>query len=252
VLGAHGLEGRVTIDPSKRVGNFFYNLVWTLGYPAFWTSSRPVVLHRERARLPGGYILAANHTSPYDVPCLMATHPRVMDFVSITEIMSKPLLGWFFRNMGTFALDRSRRDPQAVRVILDRLAQGHVVTMFPEGRIPTREQSVLHGGSIRRGIGRIAQLASAPVLPCVILGTGAYQKFTSWLPLQRTIYAVNFGEPIPPTDANEDPAGELLEKRLTEAYYALHAELLDEVERRGLSNRLSREFWSNRLEQRRS
>jgi 1-acyl-sn-glycerol-3-phosphate acyltransferase len=227
------------------LGNLFYNLVWTLGYPAFWTSSSPVVLHRERATFPGGYILAANHTSPYDVPCLMATHPRAMDFVSITEIMSKPFLGWFFRNMGTFAVDRSRRDAQAVRVILDRLAQGHIVTMFPEGRIPSREQSVLHGGSIRRGIGRIAQLANAPIVPCVILGTVAYRQFKSWLPLQRTIYAMNFGEPMQPTSVDEDPEGEAIERKLTAAYQALHAELLAEVERRGLSNRLSREFWTN-------
>lgn len=224
------------------MGTLFYNTVWTLGYPAFWTSSSPVVLHLERAKLAGGYILAANHTSPYDVPCLMATHPRVMDFVSITEVMNKPFVGWLFRNMGTFALDRSRRDPQAVRLILDRLARGHVVTMFPEGRIPTREQSVLHGGSIKRGIGRIAQMANVPIVPCVILGTVAYRRFTSWLPLRRTIYAVNFGEPISPTNADDDPDGEQLETQLVESFHALFSELIDEVERQNLTHRLSLEF----------
>jgi 1-acyl-sn-glycerol-3-phosphate acyltransferase len=228
------------------VGNLFYNTVWALGYPAFWTSSSPVVLHRERAKLPGGYILASNHTSPYDVACLIAITPRVMDFVSITEIMNRPLPGWFFRNMGTFAVDRSRRDPQAVRAILERLERGRVVAMFPEGRIPSREQSVLHGGPIKRGIGRIAQLANAPIVPCVILGTVAYQKFTSWLPLQRTIYGVTFGEPIEPTKSDQDPEGETLERRLRDAYQSLQTELLHEVDRRGLSNRLSREFWTNR------
>jgi 1-acyl-sn-glycerol-3-phosphate acyltransferase len=228
------------------LGRLFYNTVWTLGYPAFWTSSNPIVLHRDRAKPAGGYILAANHTSPYDVPCLMATHPRMMDFVSITEVMSKPFIGWLFRNMGTFALDRSRKDPQTVRVILDRLAQGHVVTMFPEGRIPAREQSVLHGGSIKPGIGRIAQLAGAAIVPCVIIGTVAYARFKSWLPLRRTIYAVNFGEAIVPTDQRADPEGKALEAQLVAAYHALHAELLAEVDRRGLSERLSREFWSNR------
>ena len=133
------------------LANFFYNTVWAIGYPAFWTSSSPSSCIAT-ARRAGGYILAANHTSPYDVACLIAIHPRIIDFVSITEIMSKPVVGWFFRNMGTFAVDRSRKDPQAVRVILDRLAQGHVVTMFPEGRIPTREQSVLHGGSLAAGL----------------------------------------------------------------------------------------------------
>ncbi len=225
------------------MGRLFYNTIWTLGYPAFWTSANPVILHRERAKLAGGYILAANHTSPYDVPCLMATHPRVMDFVSITEVMNKPFVGWLFRNMGTFALDRSRRDPQAVRVILDRLDRGHVVTMFPEGRIPTREQSVLYGGAIRRGIGRIAQMANVPIVPCVILGTVAYRRFTSWLPLRRTIYAANFGEPISPTNASDDPDGEQLEAKLVQSFHALFSELIEEVAKRELSDRLSMDFW---------
>jgi 1-acyl-sn-glycerol-3-phosphate acyltransferase len=224
------------------LSDLFYNTVWTLGYPAFWTSSRPIVLHRERAARQGGYILAANHLSPYDVPCLMATHPRVMDFVSITEVMRKPLVGWLFRNMGTFALDRSRADGATVRVILDRLARGRVVTMFPEGRIPTREQSVLNGGKIRPGIGRIAQLANVPIVPCVILGTVAYQRFTSWLPLRRTIYAVNFGEMLMP--APEDDSGEQLQSRIVESYQALNAELMTEVERRKLTKRLSLGSWS--------
>jgi 1-acyl-sn-glycerol-3-phosphate acyltransferase len=173
----------------------------------------------------------------------MAVHPRVMDFVSITEVMNKPFVGWLFRNMGTFALDRSRSDPQAVRVILDRLQRGHVVTMFPEGRIPTREQSVLHGGSIRRGIGRIAQLANVPILPCVILGTVAYRRFTSWLPFRRTIYAVNFGDIIPPTDPDHDGDGKQMEDQLQKAYAALYQELTTEIARRNLTDRASLDFW---------
>ena len=40
------------------------------------------------------------------------------------------------------------------------------------------------------------QLADAPVIPCVIIGTDAYYKVRSWLPLRRVRYGANFGEPI--------------------------------------------------------
>lgn len=226
------------------MSDFFYNTVWTLGYPAFWTSSRPIVLHCERVQRVGAYILAANHLSPYDIPCLMAVHPRVIDFVSIREVMGKPFVGWLFRNMGAFALDRSRADPTTVRVILERLARGRVVAMFPEGRIPTRENSVLHGGPTRGGIGRLAQLAQVPIVPCVILGTVAYSRFTSWLPLRRTIYAVNFGEAIVPADPSIDPDGRNCELQLSAAYGSLYAELNEEAARRGLASRLSDDSWA--------
>jgi 1-acyl-sn-glycerol-3-phosphate acyltransferase len=222
------------------LSNLFYNLVWTLGYPAFWTSSRPIVLHRERAKRSGAYILAVNHFSPYDIPCLMATHPRVMDFVSITEVMRKPFVGWLFRNMGTFALDRNRADPQTVRVVLDRLARGRIVTMFPEGRIPTPEQSVLNGGRIRRGIGRIAQLADVPIVPCVILGTVAYRRFASWLPVRRTIYGVNFGKALMPTPDSQDPDGTMLETQLVDSLRSLDRELVAEATNLGVVERLAR------------
>ena len=50
-------------------------------------SSRPLVLHPERARRDGAFILAANHTSPYDVPLLMRHTPRRLDFVNIRRLL---------------------------------------------------------------------------------------------------------------------------------------------------------------------
>ena len=117
--------------------------------------------------------------------------------------------------------------------------------MFPEGRIPTRDQSVLNGGPLRGGVGRIAQLAQVPILPCVILGTVAYSRFASWLPLRRTIYAVNFGEAILPTPCEEDPDGKRAEERLRASYQALYGELSEEVERRKLGARLSLDSWAD-------
>jgi 1-acyl-sn-glycerol-3-phosphate acyltransferase len=204
------------------MSDWYYNIVWHLCAPAFTVSSSPVILHRERSEREGAYLLAANHLSPYDVACLMKVTPRLLDFVSIVEMFKKPLVGWFFRNMNAFPLDRGRIDTATTRIIFDRLRKGRVVALFPEGRIRTIEESVLQGGNFKRGVLRIAQLANVPILPVVIVGTTAYHRVNSWLPIRRTVYGVNYGEAIEPS-AGEDE--EALAARLKTAFLELYAEL---------------------------
>src|SRR3954468_12639803 len=164
----------------------FYDIVVFIGRFPFWVSSRVTLLHLDRAARDGAYILACSHTSPYDIPVLMRSSPKRLDFVSIAEVFAKPFVGWFFGNMNAFALDRGRRDSATVRIILDRLARGRSVVMFPEGHIRKPEQSVVRGAPFRGGVARIARLAGAPILPVVAWGTPAYSRFTAWLPHRRT------------------------------------------------------------------
>jgi 1-acyl-sn-glycerol-3-phosphate acyltransferase len=208
------------------VSDLAYNIVWQIGVTAFWTSSSPIMLHRDRLKRPGAYILAPSHLSPYDVPCLMAIAPRNLDWVSIVETFRNPLVALLFSSVNTFALDRSKPDSPTVRTIFDRLKRGRVVAMFPEGKIKTLETSVLNGAPFKPGIGRIAQIADVPVIPCAIVGTGVYSRFTSWLPLRRVRYGVNFGEPmfVRKDIGKAEALAEFLEQ-LRQAYLDLYAEL---------------------------
>jgi 1-acyl-sn-glycerol-3-phosphate acyltransferase len=207
----------------------FYNLLWYGGYPAFWVSSSPTVLNAQVTRRPGAYILAANHFSPYDIPLLMRHTARNLDFVSIVEVFRNPFVGWLYGSMNAFPLDRSKPDAPTVRIILDRLARGRAVAMFPEGQFRSEANSVVTGGPIRPGIGRIALLAAVPVIPCVLVNSKAYSKFGSWLPLRRTWYGIHYGQPLEPDRAILDAvaaAGEL-EGRLCQALRALYVALLN-------------------------
>jgi 1-acyl-sn-glycerol-3-phosphate acyltransferase len=212
------------------MSDVMYKWVVRIGYHAFWVSSRPIVLHRDRiAHRDGPYILAPNHLSPYDVPCLMAQMPRrkLLDFVSITELFQNRLTAWFLRSVNAFPLDRSRADSPTVRIILDRLARGRIIAMFPEGGFRSEASSVLNGGEIKPGVAKLAQLAGVPVIPCVIVGTKAYSKPASWLPLKRVRYGVAYGEPLYVSKEREDAeARERFLLELKRAYRLLHAELL--------------------------
>jgi 1-acyl-sn-glycerol-3-phosphate acyltransferase len=204
------------------VSGWYYNIVWCACWPAFGVSSSPIVLHRERGRRPGAFLLAANHLSPLDVPCIMKETPRQIDFVSIVEVFRNPIIAWFYGNMGAFPLDRGRVDTGTTRTIFDRLKQGRVVGIFPEGSVQTDQTSVLNGGRLKPGVLRIAKLADVPIMPVVIVGTRAYHRIWSWLPLRRVRYGVNFGELIEPQEGEEIAE---LEARLREAYRSLHEEL---------------------------
>jgi 1-acyl-sn-glycerol-3-phosphate acyltransferase len=209
------------------LSDWFYRMVRGVGRSAFFVSSSPVVLHRERANRKGGYILASNHFSAYDVPCLIRHTPRLLDFVSIVEIFRVPLARWFFTNMNAMPLNRGRVDTVTTRQILDRLARGRVVAMFPEGRVQDEVGSVLSGGRIRSGVFGLARKANVPVIPTVILGTKAYNQFVHWLPLRRTVYALNYGEPMFPSERWDDPAA--AEEELRAVYRQLHQELLEAI-----------------------
>jgi 1-acyl-sn-glycerol-3-phosphate acyltransferase len=201
------------------LGDWFYNVVVFAGRHPFWLSSSPIILHADRIQRDGPLILASSHLSAYDVPLLMRHTPRKLDFVSIREIFEKPLLGWFFARMNAFPLDRSKSDPKTVKIILDRLARGRAVAMFPEGRIRAEDESAVHGKPFKTGVARIARMANVPIVPAVVYGADAYGRPANWLPLRRTRYGIIFGDPIHVADEGEG------ERQLAHAYTALFDEL---------------------------
>lgn len=209
------------------MNELFYKAVRLIGGLVFRVASRPLVLHRERAARPGGYLLAANHESEFDAPLLIAVTPRVIYWLSIVEIFRHPLARWFLSAMLAAPLDRSRVDTRTVRVITRHLRAGRAVGVFPEGGVRAGGESILGGGGeIKEGTARLAQLAGVPVLPCVVVGSGQFRRWSSWLPLFRTRWAVAFGEPIflardrPPEDARD-----ALTAALTRALGTLHQEI---------------------------
>lgn len=208
------------------MSDFFYQTVRAIGGAIFWVSSRPSVLHAHRTQQPCGYILASNHHSYLDVPCLVAATPRIIDWLSILELFQNPLLAWFLRSMGAFPLDRTKPDPATVRLIVRRLRQGRVVGVFPEAGLRAAPNAIYNGGEFDPGVIRLALMARAPILPCVILGSKNFYPIRSWLPLRRTRFAVIYGNPIPPKDDLDRPAAiASMARELQEAFRSLHAEL---------------------------
>ncbi len=218
----------------------FYRCVTFAGRRVFDLCSRSVVLHPERGAQAGGMLLAANHLSPYDIPCLMKATRRRLDFVSIVEVFENPFVGWLYGSLGAMPLDRHNPDRVTVREIVRRLKAGRAVAIFPEGGLRDPAGSVLSSGSYRPGFGQMAVMAGVPVVPCVVLGSANFTGVTPWLPLRRTRWAIAYGAPLsaPLRDAAGAPLGrararELLEERWLEALLLLRDELATALEARG-------------------
>ncbi len=184
------------------------------------------MLHAERAARKGGYILAANHLSPFDVALMIRHTPHHLDFMSIVEVKSNPVVYQFYKWMNAFFIDRRRSDPAGARLALERLQRGRVVAMFPEAQIRSEQMSVINGGTLKPGVGHLAQSAGAPIVPCVILGSAQYWRATSWLPWRRTRYGLIYGDPIFCASELSKPEARIrLLNELRAAFMQLTAEL---------------------------
>ena len=65
-------------------------------------------------------------------------------------------------------------------------------------------------------------VGGAPIVPCVVLGTGGFGRATAWLPTKGVRYGVAFGEAISVKDEGEEVGAV---ERLAGAYAGLYAEL---------------------------
>ena len=114
--------------------------------------------------------------------------------MGMAELFSRSWAAAWLRSVGAFPVNRTRADRATVRTALERLEQERVIGMFPEGGIRDGARSAIGGAPLRTGIGALAQLSGAPVVPCVILGSDRLYCPRRWLPWRCTPISIAFGE----------------------------------------------------------
>lgn len=160
----------------------FYSFIKTLAMLVFAPFMPRKTIGRENIPAEGGFVLALNHRSNWDVIAGGLSCPRQLHFMAKKELFQNKLFGWFLRHINAFPLDRGGNDLKAIKTALSLLKSGEVLGIFPEG---TR---VKHGEDVsaKAGVSMLALRAKVPVVPGVIVGD--YKLF-------RRVYVV-FGEPI--------------------------------------------------------
>src|SRR3954469_3648172 len=133
--------------------------LYLLGRPLVRCFYRVTPLRLEN--LPAsGFLLVPNHISWVDALILQLACPRPIRFVIDQEYYHKRMLHPILRAIGCIPI--SKRQPHAaVRAAADKIAEGEIVCVFPEGELERRGTLV----RLQRGYEVIARHAKAEVVP---------------------------------------------------------------------------------------
>jgi Acyl-CoA synthetases (AMP-forming)/AMP-acid ligases II len=146
----------------------------------------------------GGFLLLPNHISWVDAIVLQVACPRPIRYVIDQEYYRKPILHPFLRVLGCIPIT-SRKSHSAIRAATEKIAEGEIVCIFPEGRLE-RTGTLLR---LQRGYELIARHANAAVVPVWLdqlwgsifsfQGGRFFRKFPKRIPYPVTIA---FGKPL--------------------------------------------------------
>jgi len=131
--------------------------------------------HLQAAKQDNGAILiACQHQSAWETLVLFAIFERPL-FVLKKELLSIPIIGWYFKKVGCIAVNRKGSGnviKQLVNQAQDRLNKGRQLIIFPEG---TRNSSA-KPMKLKAGIERIQTATNIPVLPATLNSGKFWQR----------------------------------------------------------------------------
>lgn len=164
-----------------------------------------------REHIPGGgYIAAANHPSNFDALFVALALRRRIRFMAKSELFAGRWAGLLNR-LGAFPVQRGVWDTDAFETAATVLERGRVICIFPEGGVHTERVPA------KSGVGHIAHLAAATVLPIYLDGTRSLYTPWRW-PRVRVV----IGAPLQ-VDADPAPARERSQATAQRILDAIHA-----------------------------
>lgn len=205
--------------------NFSYRLGWCFFRCVYSTYFRCQFLNPERVPKEGPVILASNHASFMDPPLVGAGFHRAVNYLGRNTLFDVPVLAALLRSWKVVPVDREGGGGAGLKAILDRLLDGGIILLFPEG---TRSAD----GKLRpakSGIGLTVIKSSAPVVPVRVFGTfEAFGRHMSF-PRPRRV-AVKYGHPLDFRTLREE-AKTCAKPRLKEIYQQVADEIMAEIGR---------------------
>lgn len=144
---------------------------------AMWVVTHTIyrVKHKNLHHLPeyGGALIVCNHVSYMDSLLLSAVCPRLIRFVMEEDYANLPPLRRFLRRAGVIPISASNRTSirRAFSDVEKALSEGHIVCIFPEGRLTADGEM----NEFMRGIDIILRRSPVPVIPMALKGLwGSY------------------------------------------------------------------------------
>ncbi len=151
----------------SRRTKFFYHGLYIKLFLFLKVWLRLCVEGRHNVPKKGAYILAlGGHRSYIDTPLAALTSWRPYRFIGAEKVFRIPILGWVLRALGSFPVERSMTDRQAMRMAQDLLEAGERLVIFPEGyRLEGPEIT-----EMKEGAAFLSCRAQVPIVPVGIGG----------------------------------------------------------------------------------
>ncbi len=203
------------------------NGVWRFFHVLFWfvcrTWLRVSIAGQERLDHQRGGLLLINHQSFLDPLLVAVMLKRPVSFLARDSLFRVPVVGWILRKTYVIPISREAARGGSIRVAMERLDQGFLVGIFPEGT-RSRDDQVQ---DFRPGFLALARRTNQPIYPVGLAGPGRVMPRGAWFVRPGRIQVV-YGEPLSEEDlqqlhdGNDDKAlCQLARDRV--ALYASHA-----------------------------
>ncbi|HEY0944269.1 MAG TPA: lysophospholipid acyltransferase family protein [Opitutaceae bacterium] len=178
-------------------------------YDAFF---RGEVTGQENIPRRGPFLIAANHASHLDPPCIGSQVPRQMAFFARKTLWKPGFARWWLDSVGAIPVDRDGgSDVSAIKNVLRTLQNGNALILFPEGtRSPDGRLQ-----TPKAGVGLIACKTQVPVLPVRIFNSNTAFGRSGKLRLGTPV-SVTFGRPLQPHEFDDPKAGKERYQRASE------------------------------------
>jgi len=167
-----------------------------------------------REHIPdGGYIAAANHRSNLDALFVALAIRRRIRFMGKSELFAGRW-GGLLNRLGAFPVQRGVWDADAFETAATVLERGRVMSIFPEGGVHSERVPA------KSGVGHIAHLAGATVLPVYLDGTRSLYTPWRWPKVRVVVGApLRVGRDAQPSREQSQQTAQ----RILDAIYALAA-----------------------------
>jgi 1-acyl-sn-glycerol-3-phosphate acyltransferase len=173
------------------------------------------------------YIVATSHISRLDLPFLMLSTHR-LDIIAMVarEYEKAPFFGWFLDKLGVIWISRDGYDLGAFREASNRLKNGWIVGIAPEGT-RSKTHQLLEG---KPGASLLAIRNQVQIIPTAVLGST--EVIQSILRLKKAKVEVRFGKPFMLPQASDERTNKARLQQATDEIMCRIALLLPE-DRRG-------------------
>lgn len=118
----------------------------------------------------GAAVLVSNHVSFVDALLIASTSPRPIRFVMDHNIFKNPMLGWFFKMVKAIPIAPEKvckkTYDDAFNTVSQVLKEGHLVCIFPEGKLTKTGEM----NEFKTGIEKIIAQDPVPVIPVGLIG----------------------------------------------------------------------------------